>query len=166
MSVPLLSRLLTCLALVITGSAVAGAPTFTEARPDLYTGGQPNAAQLREFAAKGVKVVIDLRRADEDRGYNEAAMVNELGLHYISLPIGGADDLTPANAAALERALGEARGPVLLHCASGNRVGALLALAAAEQEGLAPQAALDLGKRAGLKSLEPAVRERLGLDPR
>jgi hypothetical protein len=52
---------------------------------------------------------------------------------------------------------------VALYCASGNRVGALLALAAARHEELPPEQALQLGLDAGLTRLEPALRERLGL---
>lgn len=165
MSISLLSRLsATCALLISCVVAASGAAGFTEVRPGLYAGGQPDAAQLHTFARDGVKVVIDLRGADEARGYDEAAVTGELGLRYVRLPIGGASDLTPANATALAALLGAAQGPVLLHCASGNRVGALLALSAAESEGLAPSTALELGKRAGLRSLEPAVRERLGLE--
>uniref|UniRef100_UPI00190FA714 beta-lactamase hydrolase domain-containing protein n=2 Tax=Gammaproteobacteria TaxID=1236 RepID=UPI00190FA714 len=68
----------------------------------------------------------------EDRGYDQAAEVRRLGMDYIALPIAGKDDITPANAAALHALLKERDGEVLLHCASGNRVGALLALAAVQ----------------------------------
>ena len=155
------------LAVLAGGIALAAdAAVFTETRAGLKTGGQPDAAQLRAFAADGGKVVIDLRHEDEARGYDETALARELGLRYVRLPIVGAADLDDANAAALDRALKDAQGPVLLHCASGNRVGALLALTAAKYEGLAPEAALELGRQAGLKSLEPVVRERLGIPPR
>ena len=82
-------------------------------------------------------------------------------MDYIALPIAGVDDITPANAAALHALLKERDGEVLLHCASGNRVGALLALAAVQVDGASPEAALTLGRAAGLKSLEPVVMERL-----
>jgi uncharacterized protein (TIGR01244 family) len=168
MRIPPARLLLACLACVFAAPLPAAEGTsFTEPRPGLHTGGQPDAARLRAFAADGGKVVIDLRGAGEQRGYDEAALARALGLRYVPLPIAGGDDLTDANAAALAHALAEADGPVLLHCASGNRVGALLALAAAQHEALAPQAALELGRRAGLKSLEPVVRERLGIvEPR
>lgn len=144
--------------------ALAGEPAaFAQPRAGLYTGGQPTAAQLAQLAAAGVRTVIDLRTADEPRGYDEAATAAQLGLRYIALPIAGADAITADHAAALGRALASEDAPVLLHCASGNRVGALLALVAASEDGVPAQAALDMGKRAGLKSLEPVVRERLGL---
>lgn len=139
----------------------AQAGEFTQPRPGLHTGGQPSAEQLDRFAADGVRTVIDLRGADEDRGYDEAAAAAQHGMRYQRLPIAGAEDLTPANAAALKRLLDEGDGQVLLHCASGNRVGALLALMAQQQEGASREQALELGKQAGLKSLAPVVEQRL-----
>ncbi|HEU4663815.1 MAG TPA: sulfur transferase domain-containing protein [Dokdonella sp.] len=138
---------------------------YARPRAALQVGGQPAADQLRAFAGGG-GVVIDLRGPDEARGYDEAALASRLGLRYLNLPVGGAADLTPANVQALHAALAAAGGPVLLHCASGNRAGALLALEAARYEGLDAEAALALGRSAGMKSLEPAVRERLAAPAR
>jgi hypothetical protein len=47
-----------------------------------------------------------------------------------------------------------------VHCGSGNRVGALAALLAAE-EGADIDEALDVGRAAGLTRLEAVVREQL-----
>ncbi|MCK9539307.1 beta-lactamase hydrolase domain-containing protein [Dokdonella sp.] len=158
------------LVLVALASLLAGCTAqvtrpdgFSEPRPGLITGGQPDATTLRQFAHDGGWRIIDLRTPDEARGYDERALADELGVDYINLPIEGAEGINASNAAALYAALVNARGPILLHCASGNRVGALLALEAAQVRGLDPQAALELGRRAGLRSLEPVVRERLGL---
>jgi hypothetical protein len=53
----------------------------------------------------------------------------------------------------------------VIACASGNRVGALLALREFWLEDAEPEAALALGKAAGLTRLEPSVRLLLGLPP-
>jgi len=71
-------------------------------------------------------------------------------------------DLDRAHAQALHQALAD-DAPVLVHCGSANRVGALLALVAAWHWSHPPEAALELGRSAGLAALEPAVRARLGL---
>lgn len=130
-------------------------------RPDLYTAGQPSVQQLRQAAANGVTTVIDLRRPDERRGYDEATVAEQLGLRYVRLPIGGAADITEANVRTLDRILKQDSGKTLLHCASGNRVGALLALAHARVDGATTGQALQLGRDAGLTSLEPLVRAAL-----
>lgn len=137
----------------------AGGPPH-ELRPGLYVGGQPDPAQLQALATQGVTTVIDLRGADEDRGYPEAERVRALGLRYVALPVNGAAGVSEANAQALQQALASSEGPVLLHCASGNRVGALLALMAHER-GASEEAAIAEGRAAGLGSLEPTVRARI-----
>lgn len=154
-------RLLSALVLCGAFAAQAHATDFSQPRAGLYTGGQPTAEALRTLSQQGVRTVIDLRAASEDRGFDETAETEKLGMRYIHLPIANADDLTPANTAALGKALQESGDRVLLHCASGNRVGALLALMAARQEQATPEQALDLGRRAGLKSLEPQVVQKL-----
>lgn len=144
-------------------ASLAHAGEFAQPRTGLHTGGQPSLGQLDALRAQGVHTVIDLRADGEDRGYDEASELQRRKLRYLRLPIAGAQDLTPANAAALKRLLAGSGDGVLLHCASGNRVGALLALMAAQEERLPPAQALELGKQAGLKSLAPAVAEKLGL---
>ena len=75
----------------------------------------------------------------------------------------GAGDLSLENARALKQLLDNAGHPVLVHCASGNRVGALLALAAADSGEMAADAAIEFGRAAGLTGAEPRVREVLDL---
>jgi protein tyrosine phosphatase (PTP) superfamily phosphohydrolase (DUF442 family) len=77
-------------------------------------------------------------------------------MSYISLPVSGAADVTYENAALLDDILGNVRGPVLLHCASSNRVGALLSLRA-RMQGASQEDALALGTEAGLSSLSDTV---------
>ncbi|HVK51764.1 MAG TPA: sulfur transferase domain-containing protein [Pseudoxanthomonas sp.] len=148
-------------AALLLAATSAWAGEFSQPRPGLHTGGQPSEAQLSEFSKQGVKTVIDLRGTDEDRGYDEVAATQRLGLRYERLPIAGADDLTPANAARLKQLLASGGNQVLLHCASGNRVGALLALMAQQEEGASREQALELGKAAGMKSLTPVVEKQL-----
>src|SRR5210317_2024370 len=91
------------------------------------TAGQPDEAGFRVFAENGYAVVIDLRTAGEDRGLDEPAVVEALGMDYINLPI-GRGGITYANAKALRALIDAYDQPVLVHCASANRVGALFAL--------------------------------------
>ncbi|MDG2525050.1 sulfur transferase domain-containing protein [Stenotrophomonas sp. HITSZ_GD] len=154
-----LPRLLCLLLLMLPLLAQAEGHAPRLVHPALYAGGQPDEATLRALAAQGVTTVIDLRGAEEPRGYAEADTARALGLRYIALPVAGAQDITPANAQALQSALDTAQGPVLLHCASGNRVGALLALSA-HARGASDEEALAEGRAAGLGSLEPTVRAR------
>ena len=128
----------------------------------LCTGGQPPADQLREAQRRGFRTVINLRPQSEQTDFDEAAFVASLGLRYIHIPISGPGDLTSDNARKLANALGEAGdGATLIHCLSGNRVGALFALKARFLDGLDVEAALAVGRSAGLKAMEPVVRQIL-----
>jgi protein tyrosine phosphatase (PTP) superfamily phosphohydrolase (DUF442 family) len=70
--------------------------------------------------------------------------------------------LTEANALLLSAAMNELGAqPMIIHCASGNRVGALLALKAYYVDHASKEQALELGERAGLKGLKSAVDAQL-----
>ena len=155
---------LTCLLLLSLCPIVpawAEGTDLPEVRPGLYAGGQPTAAQLRGMARQGVRTVIDLRQPGEDRGFDETGVAESLGMRYVRIPVAGAEGLDAANVRAVHQALQQSQGPVLLHCASGNRAGAVLGLVNARYEHASPEQALQLGQRAGLRSLETATRERL-----
>ena len=122
--------------------------------------GQPDADALQVFADNGYAAVIDLRGLDEKRGYDEAGQVKSLGMDYVQLPVVGRDGISFDNAAQLDSLLEQYDAPVLVHCGSGNRVGALLALRAS-LAGADDAAALELGRSAGLTRLESIVKERL-----
>lgn len=125
--------------------------------PDLLVAGQPATDDWQALAAAGVRTVINLRPAAEMQGRDERAEVAAAGLRYVELPIAGAGDINADNARKLAELLGQADGPVLVHCASGNRVGGLLAVAKA-QAGMPAGEALEFGRSAGMKSSETRAR--------
>jgi uncharacterized protein (TIGR01244 family) len=129
----------------------------------LTSTGQPNAEQLALFAEAGYVAVVDLRGESENRGLDEAATVEGLGLDYVNLPVSGADSISWENATKLDQILASYEGPVLVHCGSGNRVGALLALSKSKN-GADDEDAVAYGKAAGMTGLEPVVRSRLAED--
>ena len=140
-------------------------PNGREPLQGVLAGGQPSREQLAALAAAGYRTVVNLRTAEEEMPVAPAE-VEALGMRYVHIPVSGASDLTPAKAAELGALLADpAARPMAIHCASGNRVGALLALEAAQVEGKPPAEALELGRAAGLGRLEPAVRAALGLRP-
>lgn len=132
--------------------------------PNLITAGQPAPAEFEALAAAGLKHVINLRPPTEDAGFDEAALAAKLGLSYAVIPVAGPGDVNEAAARRLDAALATTRGePTLVHCASSNRVGALLALRAAKLQGIPASEALAFGRAAGLTKMEPLVQQILGL---
>ena len=133
------------------------APTrFADAH---YAAGQPTPQHLADLAREGVRTVINLRGPEEPVEYDEAAEAARLGLRYVTLPVTGPADLDRDRVREFGRTLDEARreGGVLIHCASSNRVGAMVALDETLNRGCELAEALERGRAAGLKTLEPAV---------
>jgi uncharacterized protein (TIGR01244 family) len=124
------------------------------------TAGQPDAEAFKVFADAGYVAVIDIRTAGEDRGLDEAAVVQGLGMDYLQMPVGGRDGITFENAEKLDQLIGLYDEPVLVHCGSANRVGALFALNVFRETGDMDKA-LEAGRAAGLTRLEGTVREVL-----
>jgi uncharacterized protein (TIGR01244 family) len=123
--------------------------------------GQPTEDQFRLLAEAGVRHVINLRPASE-QDWDEGAFVQSLNMEYHSIPVAGAAGVTRENAASLYQLLADLEGePVVVHCASGNRVGALIAYSSVEFDGLGIDAAIAEGQRWGLTRMEPTVREIL-----
>jgi uncharacterized protein (TIGR01244 family) len=127
----------------------------------ILTGGDPSNADLKLLSSRGYKTVIDLRTASEMGVEDDHRVAKEQGMKVVHIPVAGADGLTREAVDELHGALSDNPQKVVLHCASGNRVGAILALRAAWIEGKDPEAALALGKRAGMTRLEDAVKELL-----
>jgi len=115
---------------VRVGNVVPVEGVTTAGQPDaaaLTVFGQPDAAALTVFAEQGYKTVIDIRTEPEDRGMDEATVIGDLGMEYIVFPIDKPEAINFDNARELSRLIAESEGPVLVHCGSSNRVGALFA---------------------------------------
>lgn len=116
-------------------------------------------SHLAALRSAGVRHVVNLRPAEENPNFDEAEAVEAFGLEYHAVPIEGVRSLTIENARALDRILKRIGDePALLHCSSGNRVGALVALREAWIEGVPAEQAIDTGKAWGLTRLEQQVR--------
>jgi uncharacterized protein (TIGR01244 family) len=151
-----------CRAAAPEEAALGGLDHVAFPAPHRVVSGRLQASDIPALKRAGIRQVIDLSLDSETPGFDEAAAVRAAGIGYHNLPIRGAGDLTRDRVVQFDRLLREAGDqPTLVHCASGNRVGAMIALRAALLGGESTDAALAEGRRWGLKGLEPAVRERL-----
>jgi len=134
--------------------ALNGVPNACQLLPGVVTGGQPSAAHLAAFHAAGGRVVLDLRDAMEPRPLDEAATAGSLGLAYVNVPI-GPHSLTDTTLDRMRQILREAGDElVLVHCASGNRVGAALLPFLMLDHGFEEEDAVAQAMRVGLRSAE------------
>ncbi len=127
--------------------------------PGLLTTAQPTAEQVVELQELGYDRFVSFQVATEPgAGWEEAGIPNTGGT-FLRIPVGSPDDLTRENVEALAAALeGAGDEDTVLYCASSNRVGAMLALKAFWLDGATAEEALSLGRRAGMRALEPDVR--------
>jgi protein tyrosine phosphatase (PTP) superfamily phosphohydrolase (DUF442 family) len=94
--------------------------------PGVATAGQPDAGAWSVLARAGFKSVIDLREAAEPRGHDEVGEIASAGLRYFHLPVSH-ESLGDRQFDVLRDLLRDPLNrPVLVHCQSANRVGALL----------------------------------------
>jgi protein tyrosine phosphatase (PTP) superfamily phosphohydrolase (DUF442 family) len=134
--------------------AVSGVANACQILPNVITGGQPNAAQLRALKEAGGAIVLDVRDPMEPRLVDEAALVRQLGMEYVNIPVraGSLNDSTLEQILAVLRGAGDRT--VFFHCGSGNRVGgALIPYFILDQE-MEEEDAMDQAMRVGLRSAE------------
>lgn len=133
---------------------------------DLLIGGQPTQEDLRRAAEEGYRTIVNLRPdAEWPAWYSRSFIEDDLGLRYYHIPVAGADDITEENAQELAAIVDDAGGyPVLMHCSSGNRVGALFAARAYYLAGDSVEQALEVGRASGLTRLEEPLRDEWSTD--
>ncbi len=122
----------------------------------VFIGGQPGRAALEEMPARNVTCVVNLRTPGEmenrDRvPFDEAAVVDSLGVEYVWIPLGGDDfPYTPAALDTFAAALERHDGPVLLHCTVAWRASHLWAAYLVRHQGWAIADAYRRGEHMGI----------------
>jgi uncharacterized protein (TIGR01244 family) len=140
------------------GAAVVN---YTVLRPGIATGGQVRPDAVATLKSLGFATILDLRGPDEGTDVEKAA-AEKAGLRYVNIPITDAPP-TDAQIAAFGRMVEDAgASPLLVHCGSGNRVGAMWTIYRT-RAGTPVTTALAEGRRIGLAgSRETTVRQLLG----
>jgi uncharacterized protein (TIGR01244 family) len=132
--------------------AVCGKIARVHALGDVYLAGQPTPEDLAEAKKIGITTVINLRPDAEIKDFSEREAVEAAGLAYVHIPFAGADDVTDAVFDRARQQLKAAQRPILLHCASANRVGAVWLPYRVLDAGLTWDAALAEAKTIGLRT--------------
>src|SRR5215216_5248700 len=121
---------------------------------DVATAGQPDEEQFKRLAEAGYKTVLDLRTSEEDPGFDESGVVQQAGMEYVNIPVGHETIEEETFEWVRELMNDPERKPVLVHCSSANRVGALLLPYLVLDEGKSPEEAEEIASRVGLRSDE------------
>lgn len=119
---------------------------------NLYISGQPDSASFVRLKGEGVGTVINLRTAREMANrafvpFDEKQLVEELGMRYVHIPLGGEDTpYTPEAVRKFADAFDGAEGKVLLHCTVAWRASHMLAAYLVRYRGLSPAQAIARAK--------------------
>lgn len=125
--------------------------------PGVATAGQPDAAAWSVLARAGFKSVVDLREPSEPRGHDEVGEVARAGLRYLPLPVSHASLGDRQFDVLREFIRDPLNRPVLVHCQSANRVGALMLPYLVLDEHLPLEEAQRRAAEVGLRSPEYAA---------
>ena len=117
---------------------------YAKVGEDLFIAGQPTQGALRDMKAQGVTTVVNLRSPSEMQriGFDEAKLIEELGMEYVYLPVRGDAEFpyTTATLAKFTQVMARADGKVLLHCTIAWRASHLWAAYLIQQGVPAPDA--------------------------
>ena len=92
---------------------------------EFYLAGQPTEEDIALLKERGFKTVLNFRRSGEI-AWDEKSVVEQQGMEYVHLPFQGVPELTSVIFdQALEVLRDDRRRPILIHCGSSNRVGAI-----------------------------------------
>jgi len=135
---------------------------YLRAAPFIGTGGVITDDGFDKLAELGFKTIINLN-TNEEGAVEEGELAKAAGLDYVSLQVSTKAPTAAQVAEFSKYANDPAMYPILVHCQSSNRVGAMWALYRAAN-GVAPMIAIQEGRTVGLKtSREEAVRMEMGL---
>ena len=132
---------------------------FVSIGDDFFIGGQPTEKALRDLKAKGVTTVVNLRMPEEmaQIGFDEAALLKELGITYVHIPMRGSPE-NPYGPKELDRfaaTMATAQGKVLLHCTVAWRASHLWAAYLIRDRKVPVEAALAQTRKINLRDEAP-----------
>lgn len=130
----------------------------------IYLSGQPSAEDFAIAKKEGIKTVINLRTPVEMR-FDEKGVLKGLGIEYHSFPFGAPNTLKDEIFEKSLKVLGnKKKQPVLLHCASANRVGAIWLVHRVLTDEVPYDKALQEAKEVGLKSPPNEAKAKLYIE--
>lgn len=130
---------------------------YLRVTPHIATSGALSKDGIQELVKHSFQTVIDLRSESEGTP-SEKKAVEAAGMVYINIPV-TSEGINESQLTAFKQALEQAAPPILIHCATGNRAGAMWT-AYRLSEGIAPEIAFKEGRAAGMNAgMEEKVRK-------
>jgi protein tyrosine phosphatase (PTP) superfamily phosphohydrolase (DUF442 family) len=119
------------------------------------TGGQPSEKAFAKVAASRFRSVLSLRTADEGIDLKrERSLVEENGLRYFNIPVVSSAPRAEQADEFVKLVSEKSNHPMLINCASANRVGAFMMIYRVLEQGWSEEKALDEALKIGLRGDE------------
>jgi protein tyrosine phosphatase (PTP) superfamily phosphohydrolase (DUF442 family) len=119
------------------------------------TGGQPSEKAFAKVAASRFRSVLSLRTADEGIDLKrERSLVEENGLRYFNIPVVSSAPRAEQADEFVKLVREKSNHPMLINCASANRVGAFMMIYRVLEQGWSEEKALDEALKIGLRGDE------------
>ena len=117
------------------------------------TGAQPADGAFAKLAANGFHSVLNLRTGSEGVDLDrERSLVEGAGMRYVNIPVVPSAPQPEQVDAFIKAVTDAANQPMLIHCASANRVGAFWMIYRAVEQSWPEEKALDEATKIGLTS--------------
>lgn len=140
-------------------------PAFLHDDDLIITGGQPSRSDIKKLGKMDVKLIINLRMPQEFDQKKLKLSSMHARIKHMSMPVRGIAGITIENTRLLHDILDRNQGKkTLIHCASGNRAGALLALREYFIKGKSQEEALAFGKKHGMTGFGAVVKNMIRKD--
>lgn len=121
----------------------------------------PDRDQLRQAAEEGFRSVVNMQTEGEKKGLGpqeEARAAEEAGLTYLHHPVDG-DKMSDEVVDGFRRKASELPAPVLVHCASGKRSGAMVMMGLASEQGMTGEQVIEKAEEMGFECDTPELEE-------
>jgi len=119
------------------------------------TGGQPKGDAYGKAAASGFRSVVSLRMATEGIDLvRERGQVESAQMRYFNIPVNSASPRVEQADEFLRIARDKANHPMLVNCATANRVGAFMMIFRVVEQGWTEEKGLDEAIKIGLRGEE------------
>jgi protein tyrosine phosphatase (PTP) superfamily phosphohydrolase (DUF442 family) len=122
---------------------------------NITTGAQPTEKAYTSAAANGFRSVLSLRTASEGIDIaRERAVVEKTGMRYLNIPVVSSAPRSVQADEFIKLVQNKANHPMLIVCASANRVGAFMMIYRVIESGWSEDKALEEASKIGLRSEE------------
>jgi uncharacterized protein (TIGR01244 family) len=129
------------------------APKLLCLNEEIATAGQPKDGAFAKLAANGFRSVLNLRTEAEGVDLkHEQELVEKSAMKYFHVPVVGSAPTTESVEAFIQVVKDKANHPMLIHCASANRVGAMWMIYRVLEQGWSEDKALQEATQIGLSS--------------